>query len=149
MATLKEIRERAARAARGARSKLASGAMVAGLRARSLGRAVSTGASKQREAFCARTAPPPPAALVKATIDQALRRAAPRLGYAASDLSIANEDDAVGVAGMTSGKARTSRLAKQINKMSLHWSWWLADKNADDLRDAYRFARDALDEASS
>ena len=146
---LDEIKARARAVAATAGKKLASGARATGLRARSAGRAISTGASKQREAFCARTAPPPPETVVRARVERAMRIVAPKLGYTAEDFTVRTADDAAGVAGLVMAKAlRGNRLARATHRAALHWSWWLQDKKTDDLRDAYRYAQDAIEEAS-
>jgi hypothetical protein len=143
--TLKErAREAAARLAKSSRSA----GRAALLRARSAGRGLSTAASKSRESFCARTAPPPSPEVVKARLDRAMRAAAPRLGYTADDLAIRSEDDAAGVAGMFASKAKSDRLAKAVHLAALHWSWWLMNKDTNDLRDAYDYAANVLDEVS-
>lgn len=120
-----------------------AGAKATGLRARALGRRVSSAAAKRRRSYCARTEAPPSHAQVLRAVNEATRKAAKAHGLLLPTVDSAGSAIAVGKA-LTARKDRLSRLAGEA---SLHAGYALAAGDEAEWNEAAMYADDAIDEA--
>lgn len=143
MAKADDIRAKARAGLSAVRRGLASGAKTTGLRARALGRRVSSAAAKRRRSYCARTEAPQSNAQVLKAVNEATRKAAKTHGLTLPNVDSAGSAIAVGKT-LTARKDRLSRLAGEA---ALHAGYALAAGDQAEWNEAAMYADDAIDEA--
>jgi hypothetical protein len=143
MAKAEDIKAKARAGLSAVRRGLASGAKATGLRARALGRRVSSVAAQRRRSYCARTEAPQSNAQILKVINEAVELAARRL-----NLTLPKIDSiprALMIGRMLS--ARKDRLSRLAGEASLRAAYAMTSDDENEWNEAAMYADDAIDEA--
>lgn len=146
MSKLDDIKAKARAGLAAARRGIASGAKSTALGARRLGRRASAMSSRERRAFCARTAPERGEAQILAATNKAVRLAQKALGRPAKQIESAADAMAIGsLLRMTPGKDDVAKLARLAGEAAVHVAFAMQTGSSKEWAEAGEYADDAID----
>lgn len=146
MSKLDDIKTKARAGLAAARRGISSGARATALGARRLGRRASAMSSRERRAFCARTAPERGEAQILRAVNRALRLAFEAQGRPVRQIETAEDAIRIGTPlRMTLGKDDKSKLARLAGESAVHAGFALQTKSDKEWAEAGEYADDAID----
>ena len=146
MAKLDDIKAKARAGLAAARRGIASGARVTALGAKRLGRRASAMSSRERRAFCARTAEAPSNAEVLALVNRALRLAYQAQGKPVRQIETAEDAIRIGTPlRMTLGRDDKAKVARLAGEAAVHAGFAMQTGSEKEWNEAAEYADDAID----
>ena len=146
MAKIDDYKAKARAALASARRGLVSGARSASLGAKRLGRRASAMSSRERRAFCARTAPERGEAQILKAVNRALRLALEAQGRPVRQIETAEDAIRIGTPlRMTLGKDDKAKLARLAGEAAVHAGFAMQTGSETEWAEAGEYADDAID----
>lgn len=146
MTKIDDYKARARAALASARRGIASGARSASLGAKRLGRRASAMSSRERRAFCARTAPERGETQILKAVNYALGLAFKALGKPVRQIETAEDAIRIGTPlRMTLGKDDKHKLARLAGEAAVHAGFAMQTGSGKEWAEAGEYADDAID----